>query len=115
VPKPEQGCIIEVQIRDPNQQNVKVRPAVIVSETTEIEAEHRILCVAITGTFPTKLPDDCVLLPYHRQGHPRTGLKKRCVAMCTWLFEIEEADIRKYIGRVPDRQLQEILNYLMEQ
>ena len=113
--KPEQGRIIEVEIRDPKSRNVKVRPAVIVSETSEIQAEHRIWCVAITGTFPTKLPDDCVLLPYHAQGHPRTGLKKRCVAMCGWLFEIEETAIIKYIGRVPDRQLQAILKILSGQ
>ena len=81
MPKPEQGRIIEVEIHDPKHRNVKVRPAVIVSETSEIQAEHQIWCVAVTGTFLTKLPDDCVLLPYHAQGHPRTGLKKRCVAI----------------------------------
>jgi mRNA-degrading endonuclease toxin of MazEF toxin-antitoxin module len=109
VPKPEQGRIILVEVADPQSRNAKTRPAVIVSRTDEIQAEGRIACVAITSSVADKLPDDCVLLPFHPAGKSRTGLKKRCAAKCSWLFEITEEEIEKYIGRVPSQKLEEIL------
>ncbi len=112
MPKPEQGRIVLVEVSDPQDRNAKTRPAVIVSETDEILKGRGIFCVAITGTLPDVLPEDCVLIPYHRSGHPRTGLKKRCAAMCSWLFEIEETHIKKYLGVVPKSKLLEIIERL---
>jgi mRNA-degrading endonuclease toxin of MazEF toxin-antitoxin module len=112
VPKPEQGRIILVKTSDPQGRNVKTRPAVIVSRTDEIHAEGKIDCVAITSTIPDKLPDECILLPHQPAGRTRTGLKQRCAAMCSWLFEITEDKIEKYIGVLPPKHLQEILGYL---
>jgi hypothetical protein len=48
-------------------------------------------------------------LPWHRSGHPRTGLKKRSSAVCTWLVEFGEAPIQEYAGIVPGKALYEIL------
>ena len=109
MPKPEQGRIILAEVIDPQKHNAKTRPAVIVSRTDEIESEGLIACVAITSMVPDKLPDDCVLLPFDPGGRTRTGLKMRSAAMCSWLFEIAEEKIEKYIGVVPPKQLQEIL------
>ncbi len=109
MPKPEQGRIVLVEVNDPQSRNAKTRPAVIVSENDEIIAGRGIFCVAITGTLPDDLPVDCILIPYHRNGHPRTGLKKRCAAMCNWLFEIEETQIKKYLGAVPKDKLLAII------
>lgn len=110
--KPEQGRIVLVEVADPQSRNAKTRPAVIVSRTDEIQSEGRIVCVAISSAVPDKTPADCVLLPFSPGGRSRTGLKKRSAAMCSWLFQITENDIEKYIGIVPPRQLQEILTCL---
>jgi mRNA-degrading endonuclease toxin of MazEF toxin-antitoxin module len=110
VPKPEQGRIILVAVPDPQNRNVKVRPAVIISETQQIERDGRIACVAVTSTVPDEVPDDCVLLPYHPGGKVRTGLRKRSMAMCSWLFEIKEDEIEKFIGVVPFHLLNEIVD-----
>ena len=109
MPKPEQGRIILVEIYDPQSRNAKTRPAVIVSRTEEIHSEGLIDCVAITSAVPSKLPEDCVLLPFDPDSKSRTGLRLRSAAMCSWLFEISEDQIEKYIGVVSSKKLQEIL------
>jgi hypothetical protein len=110
VPKPEQGRIILVEVSDPQGRNVKIRPAVIISETEQIQRDGRISCVAITSSLPDELSDDLVLLPYHPAGKVRSGLRKRSAAMYSWLFEIEEDRIEKYIGVIPFELLSEIVD-----
>ena len=110
MPKPEQGRIILVEVLDPQKRNPKIRPAVIISETEKIQSDGRIACVAITTTVPDDLPDDCVLLPFDPTGKARTGLKKRSAAKCSWLFEIAESEIQRYIGFVSSTKLDEILD-----
>jgi mRNA-degrading endonuclease toxin of MazEF toxin-antitoxin module len=114
VPKPEPGRIILAETFDPQKRNAKIRPAVIVSRTDQIQAEGRIVCAAITSAIPDKLPDDCVLLPFHPAGKSRTGLRMRSAAMCSWLFEITEEKIEKYIGIVPPARLDEVLARIEE-
>ena len=109
MPRAEQGRIILVEVLDPQNRNSKTRPAVIVSTTEEIEADGNIACVAITTSVPDTLPAECILLPFNLAGKSRTGLKARSAAMCSWVFEVTEDKIEKYIGLVPPKQLQEIL------
>jgi len=109
VPKPEQGRVILATVFDPQGRNPKTRPAVIISETTQIQADGRIACVAITSSVPDEIPDDFVLLPFQPQGKVRTGLRMRSAAMCSWLFEISEDKIEKYVGLVPTQLMKEII------
>lgn len=109
MPKPEQGRIILVAVADPQDRNVKIRPAVIISETSQIQADGRIACIAVTSSLPDKLPDDCILLPFQLGGQTRTGLRKRSAAMCSWPFETTEDKIVKYLGIVPPKILDEII------
>ena len=110
--KPEQGRIVLAEIPDPQNRNPKIRPVVIVNPSDEIAAGKGILVVGITSTLPRKLPENCVLLSFHAAGHTHTGLKKRCAAMCSWLVEIEESQIIKFIGKTSVRELEEILTIL---
>lgn len=107
--KPEQGRIVWVEIRDPQGRNLKKRPAVIVTPTADLEAAKPIVCVAITTELPSKLTDDFVLLPYQTGGHPRTGLRKRCAAMCSWLVVVTEDEIIDYLGKAPRLPMEAIL------
>jgi hypothetical protein len=50
-----------------------------------------------------------VLLPWHRQGHPRTGLNRRCAAVCGWIAQIRPTDVREVGGVVPGAFMVEIL------
>ncbi len=114
MPKPEQGRIVLVEVLDPQSCNAKTRPAVIISRTEEIQSEGLIACVGVSSAVPDRIPDDCVLLPFAPGGKSRTGLKLRSAAVCSWLFQITEDEIEKYIGVAPPQKLQEILACIEE-
>jgi hypothetical protein len=70
--------------------------------------------VAITSRLPEPLPDDHVLLPWHPQRHPRTGLNRKCVAVCRWLCRVMPEDIKNVAGIVPGQALLEIMTKIAE-
>jgi mRNA-degrading endonuclease toxin of MazEF toxin-antitoxin module len=109
VPPLGRGRIVLAEVPDPNGQNPKARPLVIVTATEEIQEGKPFVGVAVSTTIPHPVPDDCVELPYHHAGHPRTGLRKRCVAVCTWRHALTHEDVIRDLGRVPDQQMFEIL------
>jgi mRNA-degrading endonuclease toxin of MazEF toxin-antitoxin module len=94
------GRIVWADIADANGIR-KLRPAVIVTPTDRLALGEQIDVVAVSSRLNDPLPDDYVLLPWHAQGHPRTGLNRRCAAICTWLTPIKESDIRDLAGIVP--------------
>lgn len=66
--------------------------------------------IAVTSRVPEPLPEDHVLLPWHAQGHPRTGLNRKCAAVCTWVAQIHRTDIREIAGVVPGAIMLEIMS-----
>jgi hypothetical protein len=88
VATPEQGGIVIARVLDPQKRNSKSRPVVIVTPTDQIKPTAPFYGVAITGQLPRPITDDFVLIPYHRDGHVRTGLKKRSAAKCDWLAHV---------------------------
>jgi mRNA-degrading endonuclease toxin of MazEF toxin-antitoxin module len=107
-PKVATGRIVWAEIADSNGIR-KLRPAAIVTPTEQIVAGGLLTVVAITSRLNDPLPDDHVLLPWHAQGHPRTGLNRRCAAVCTWLAQISESDIQDFAGVVPSAVMTVIL------
>ena len=94
------GPIVWAEIADANGIR-KDRPAVIVTPDDEITATGLLKVVAVPSTLQDPLPADHVLLPWHAQGHPRTGLNRKCAAVCSWLAEISAQDVQSISGRVP--------------
>jgi len=88
----------------------KERPAIVVTPTAEIAASPLLTVLAITSRLPQPLPDDHVLLPWHPQKHPRTGLNRQCAAVCSWVAQIAPADIRGVAGLTPVAVLTTILS-----
>lgn len=109
MPKPERGRIVWVELLDPQGRNPKCRPAVIITATEEIKPGESFVVVGISTELAQSLPQDHVELPWDRKKHPKTGLKERCAAVCSWLKEIHAADIQEYAGVVPGKRLVEIL------
>lgn len=99
------GRIVWAEIADPND-NRKERPAIIISAADDADM---LTVVAVTSRVPDALPDDHVLLPWHLQGHPRTGLNRKSAAVCSWLSRIAASDILDVAGMVPGPQLLEIV------
>jgi hypothetical protein len=94
------GQIVWAEMADANGIR-KLRPAVIITPTDQIDPNSPLDVVAVTSQVPQSLPDDQVLLPWHRQGHPRTGLNRRCAAVCSWMARIVPTDIQSVGGVVP--------------
>ncbi|MSR59806.1 MAG: hypothetical protein EXS05_19575 [Planctomycetaceae bacterium] len=105
----QQGSIIWVRVVDRNGRNSKCRPAVIVTPTAEIVPGARLIAVAATSTLSRPIPQNQIELPWHNNGHPKTGLYKRCVAICDWLFEFDQDAIEDSPGIVPPAILRNIL------
>jgi hypothetical protein len=65
--------------------------------------------VAISTQFREAPAEVQVELPWDRRGHPRTKLRERCAAVCTWMEKVPVAAIQEIAGIVPGRQLLDIL------
>jgi hypothetical protein len=98
-----------VELIDPQGRNPKCRPAVIVTPDEDIRADGEVWVVAISTQLAESPPEDQVELPWDRRGHPRTGLRERCAAVCTWMEKVSVANIQDSAGVVPGRQLLDIL------
>ena len=110
MPGPVQfGRIVWTEIADANGIR-KLRPAVIVTPSNRITPTAPLDVVAVTSRLSEPLPNDHILLPWHAQGHPRTGLNRRCAAVCTWVARIRHEDIRDVAGVVPGAVMLEILS-----
>src|SRR6266446_4026551 len=94
------GQIVWVEIADANGIR-KTRPAIIVTPDESISASGSIEVAAITSRLADPLPDDHVLLPWHAQGHPRTGLNRKCAAVCSWMANLSAKDVQSIVGQVP--------------
>lgn len=105
------GRIVWAEIADANGIR-KLRPAIIVTPSNRITPAAPLDVVAVTSRLPQPLPNDHVLLPWHAQGHPRTGLNRRCAAVCPWVARIRHDDIREVAGVVPGAVMLDILSKL---
>lgn len=102
------GQIVWAELADANGVR-KARPAVVVTPTERISASETLEVVAITSRLPLPLPADHILLPWHARGHPRTGLNRKCAAVCSWIARIASTDIRNTAGIVPGTVLLDIV------
>lgn len=104
------GRIVWVELLDPQDRNRKCRPAVIVTPDADIRDDGEVWLVAISTQLDASPAEVQVELPWDRRGHPRTGLRERCAAVCTWMVKVNVADIQECAGIVPGRQLLDILS-----
>jgi mRNA-degrading endonuclease toxin of MazEF toxin-antitoxin module len=76
------GRIVWVELLDPQGCNRKCRPAVIVTPDADIRADGDVWMIAISTQLGEAPAEVQVELPWDPRGHPRTGLKERCAAVC---------------------------------
>ena len=85
-----QGRIVypKVPIPDPQGRNPKPnRPFVVITRTEGIATAGTVQAVGITDELGESPADHYVALPWG--AHARTGLTKKCAALCTWLINVE--------------------------
>ena len=105
---PQLGSVIWAELQDANGFR-KVRPAIVVSATADIAAGRPVRVLAITTRLPDPLPDDHVLLPWDQQGKARSGLRRKCAAVASWLAEIPVCDVQQVVGVVPPAVVKDLL------
>jgi hypothetical protein len=112
VPTLEPGRIVWAELSSSDGTKKKCRPGVIITSTNDIKSGQPLFVVAATTKFTEPLAEDQVRLPWHPQGQVRTRLCEPTVAVCTWLCEIQQADIVRYGGVVPPKTMGQILDVL---
>jgi len=105
--------VIWAELADPNG-FCKVRPAVVETPTAEIAAATSLRIVAITTRLSDPLPADHVLLPWHRDGKTRSGLRRKCAAVTSWLAQIRVDDVREVVGILPPKAIDELLTRILD-
>ncbi|MFH1109268.1 MAG: hypothetical protein V1790_08750 [Planctomycetota bacterium] len=103
-----QGTIVWADVKSPSG-DVKRRPLVILTETTESILDSPIVGVAITTSFPDPPDVGFVELPWDPRGHSATRLRRRSAAACRWLVSLLPGDVVEVKGYVPQRTLLEIV------
>jgi mRNA-degrading endonuclease toxin of MazEF toxin-antitoxin module len=103
------GRIVWLELLDPQGRNPKCRPAVIVSPDADIGADGEVWVVGVSTQRNEAPAEVQAELPWDPRKHPRTGLRERCAAICTWMKKVKVLSIQEYAGVVPGRQLLEIL------
>lgn len=63
---------------------------------------------AVTTRVPNPLPEDHVLLPWDAQGAARSGLRRKCAAVASWIAEASADDLQ-VVGALPARIVEELL------
>ena len=100
--------VLAFDVPDKQNRNHKNRPVVLIEDLLDSDAD--VVCVAVTGEFSTPLPITAISLPYSSsRSRCCTGLKKECVADCTWTVIVERSDILERWGAVTSINLVNIL------
>ena len=107
------GRIVYAWIADRNGYK-KLRPAIVLTDTSGTDEVVDIVVIAISTTFPEPPPDNCVLLPWHPAGRSRTELRKRSAAVVDWLAILRDDDIVALGGLVPEKTMRRIQEKLAE-
>jgi hypothetical protein len=112
VPALDQGRIIWVEVADPQGKHKKLRPAVVVSATADVQPEETLVAVAATTSAGDQPSPERIELPRDPAGRARTGLRRQTFAVCNRILEVRLDDIKAYAGVVPPRVLVEIIKRL---
>jgi hypothetical protein len=85
---------------------------VIITPTQDIQPDGEVLVVGISTQINAAPAEVQVELPWHPQKHPRTGLRERCAAVCTWMEHVAVSAIQSEAGDVPGPLLARLLSII---
>lgn len=89
----QHGTVVWIQkVVSPSGGKAKDRPVLVIEPATEAKSTAR--CVVIATLRSSRHNPNCeVIIPYRKDGHPRTTLTQPSVAVCNWVIEVIEDDI----------------------
>lgn len=104
----QQGRIVWFTSLDPNGQNEKKRPGVVLTATAEIAPDKDVLVAAISSSS-VAAEDEIVRLTWNREGTTSTRLRRASHVVCSWLLEVPSGALESTPGIVNPRELVAIL------
>ena len=104
---PGLGSVVWALLEDANGFR-KLRPAIVLTPSAQIASGARVRVAAVTTRVPNPLPDDHVLLPWDAQGTARSGLRRKCAAVASWIAEASADDLQ-IVGALPASVIEELL------
>lgn len=104
---PRLGSVVWASVEDANGFR-KVRPAVVVTATADIAVGKTVRVVAVTTRLPEPLPSDHVLLPWDAHGTARSGLRRKCAAVASWVMDVLADDLQ-LVGVLPATVIDDLL------
>jgi mRNA-degrading endonuclease toxin of MazEF toxin-antitoxin module len=104
----QQGRIVWFTSLDPNGQNEKRRPGVILTPTADIQPDKPVLIAAVSSSN-VAAEEEIVRLSWNREGTTSTRLRRASHVVCTWLVEAPVAALEGTPGVVNPRELVAIL------
>jgi len=108
------GQVIWAAVKDRNGFE-KNRPLVILNPNDEIEPHLPLVCAAISTRFKLPLKLTEILLPWAQHGRSvSSGLWEPCVAVLDWICQVEQADVKRIVGLLPDVAMRAIQKRLHE-
>lgn len=109
-----QGRVVEIAVTDPRGRNPKPRPAVVLTDTSEISEDGEFVVAAITTKFSLPLPPDWIPLPWSSDGRAKSGLREPSVVKCRWLRKVRREDIIFYRGWLPATLMRDIMQIVRQ-
>ena len=84
------GDIVFAEMLDPQGRNPKVRRVVVLTTDRQLDRGVPVVVAAITSTLPSSPGPEFVVLPWHNNRHPKTGLRIRSAVVCSWITSFQE-------------------------
>jgi mRNA interferase MazF len=108
----EQGDIVLVPFPFTDLSAIKQRPALVISPRRLNDARPDLVVVAITSQIPAALGEEEVRLPDAELA--TCGLPRPSIVKLGKIFTIHQGLIRKRLGHMPQRTLEEIQRRVVE-
>lgn len=109
-----QGQVVQVAVPDPRGQNKKLRPVVILTDTSELSDSTEFVVAAISTKLTDPLPPDWIEVPFSPGGHGKTGLSERSVVKCRWLRRVSPSDVVSVLGHLNPKIMKSIMEIVRQ-
>lgn len=103
--EPAQGIIVWLWRCDPRGFERKERAFLIITPTDDIKAGGNVVGVAISTKVSDPPRPHEILLPWHKDRHPKTSLFERSAAICNWFSVINREELNNVKHWCPKKYL----------
>lgn len=114
MPPIQRGTVIWAVIADPDGNNPKDRPAIVLDGQADIDAGKDLYVAVVSTGFGSPLNSGWFAVPSKPRGDCETGLAEACVVKSDWLELIPQSSVLRVSGRAPARLVKLVANWLAD-